>query len=125
MRDFYNLAAALMRSELLDLARHFARANRLEAVPRGAAAAGDRSPAPEPAAPADDAGDLERWAQFHEAWAALPAEEREVMGLIFYHGWTQAETAELFGVIVRTVQRRWRSAMVQLHQVLQGEGLDP
>jgi RNA polymerase sigma-70 factor (ECF subfamily) len=118
MRDFYNLAAGLMRSELLDLARHFARANRYEAVPLGV-------PGPEPPAPADDAAELDRWTRFHEACAELPVEEREVVGLIFYHGWEQADVAEWFSVSVRTVQRRWQSAMVKLHLVLQEDGLNP
>src|SRR5262249_31686133 len=30
---------------------------------------------------------LERWAAFHEAVETLPAEQREVVGLTFYHGW--------------------------------------
>ena len=32
----------------------------------------------------------------------------------------QAEAAELLGVSVRTVQRRWQTALLKLHQVLQG-----
>jgi RNA polymerase sigma-70 factor (ECF subfamily) len=118
MRDFYNLAAGLMRSELLSLARHFARANRHEGGPLGEADL-------EPPAPADDAAELERWTRFHEACAGLPVEEREVVGLIFYHGWEQADVAQWFSVSVRTVQRRWQSAMVKLHHVLQDEGREP
>jgi len=48
----------------------------------------------------------------------LPAEECEVVELIFYQGWTQAEVADLLDVTVRTVQRRWQSALLQLHQDL-------
>jgi RNA polymerase sigma-70 factor (ECF subfamily) len=121
MRDFFNLAAALMRSELLDLARHFARAKRHEAAAPGAPAPGESGPAPEPPAPAVDNDELERWTQFHEACAELPAEEREVVGLIYYHGWEQADVAELFGVSVRTVRRRWQAALVKLQGLL-GEG---
>ena len=39
--------------------------------------------------------------------STLPVREREVVGLVFYHGWTQAQVAELFGVDVRTVRRWW------------------
>jgi RNA polymerase sigma factor (sigma-70 family) len=46
--------------------------------------------------------------------AKLPAQEREVVGLAFYHGWSQAEVAELFGVSERTVQRWWQSALLKL-----------
>jgi RNA polymerase sigma-70 factor (ECF subfamily) len=118
MRDFYNLAAGLMRSELLDLARHFARAKRREAAAPGQPAPDASGPAPDPAAPAEDSDELERWTQFHEACAALPVEEREVVGLIYYHGWEQADVAELFGVSVRTVRRRWQEALVKLQGLL-------
>jgi RNA polymerase sigma factor (sigma-70 family) len=48
----------------------------------------------------------ERWSAFHKQVEQLPVEEREVVGLIFYHGWTQAPIAELFDVSERTVRRR-------------------
>jgi RNA polymerase sigma-70 factor (ECF subfamily) len=121
MRDFYNLAAAMMRRELLDLARHYARPNRGEILqPRGLAGEQTRA-TPEPAAPDAAPAELERWSRFHEEVEALPAEEREVVGLVFYHGWTQAQVAELFGVTVRTVQRYWQSALVKLHGLLREE----
>ena len=43
------------------------------------------------------------------------------MGLIYYHGWTQAQVAELFQVNVRTVRRWWEAALVKLHRVLKGD----
>jgi RNA polymerase sigma-70 factor (ECF subfamily) len=121
MRDFYNLAAAMMRRELLDLARHYARANRCEISPRGPAGTGGSARAPEPAAPDSNSHELERWSQFHEEAEKLPVEEREVVGLVFYHGWTQPEVAELFGISVRTVRRLWQSALVKLHGLLHGQ----
>ena len=65
--------------------------------------------------------DLDRWCQFHQEVEKLPAREREVVGLIYYHGWTQAQVAELFQVNVRTVRRWWESALVELHRVLKSE----
>jgi RNA polymerase sigma factor (sigma-70 family) len=53
--------------------------------------------------------------------ARLPAEEREVMGLAFYHGWTQAQIAAIFHVSERTVARRWHSACLQLQTMLGGK----
>ena len=53
--------------------------------------------------------------------ARLPVREREVVGLVFYHGWTQGQVAELFQVDVRTVRRWWESAMVTLHRELHDE----
>jgi DNA-directed RNA polymerase specialized sigma24 family protein len=43
-----------------------------------------------------------------------------VFGLTFCHGWTQPQIADLFGVDVRTVRRRWRAAAEALHRALGG-----
>ena len=120
-RAFFGLAAQQMRRELLDLGRHFY-------GPRGDGANLDsvgpdshRSrPGFEPADPGDD-GDLERWYRFHEEVDRLSPHQREVVGLIYYHGWSQAQVAELFQVNVRTVRRWWESALVELHRLLKDE----
>jgi RNA polymerase sigma-70 factor (ECF subfamily) len=120
--DFFGLAAEQMRRELLDLARHFH-------GPRGAGAhhasggfdPAGAAPTIDAPAPAADA-ELEKWAAFHEGVAALPAEEREVVGLIFYHGWAQQAVADLFQVNVRTVQRRWEAALLKLRGAMQAQG---
>jgi DNA-directed RNA polymerase specialized sigma24 family protein len=36
----------------------------------------------------------------------LLVEEREVVGLRFYHGWSEADIAALFSITERTVRRR-------------------
>jgi RNA polymerase sigma-70 factor (ECF subfamily) len=110
VRDFFGLAAEQMRRELLDLARHY-QARRAT----GPSSAG----LPEPAAPAEDPDDLDKWCAFHEAVARLPGEQHEVVGLIYYHGWTQAEVAEQMGLSKRTVQRHWAAAMLTLHELLE------
>lgn len=123
MRDFFGLAAEQMRRELLDLARHFHGREGVEAnLARQGPSDDTRPPAPDPPAPAEDPDDLEKWSTFHLEVAKLPVEEREVVGLLYYHGWTQAEVAELFGIHVRTVRRRWEAALVKLHRVLRAEG---
>ena len=72
---------------------------------------------PEPAAPDDTGPESERWVRFHEAVDRLPTEEREVVGLVFYHGWTRDRIAELFGVDERTVRRRWSAACQRLREL--------
>jgi RNA polymerase sigma-70 factor (ECF subfamily) len=109
-RDFVNLAATHIRRELLDLARHFR--NRAGPNPDAGPDVAD------PGAAADS--DLDLWAGFHEQVDLLPVEEREVVALTFYHGWTQVEIGELFQVDERTVRRRWRSACVRLSDALGG-----
>ena len=125
-REFLNLAGALIRRELIDLARQFS-------APRGMMAHhGSVSPAdsalpglPDTPTPEPEAAELDRWASFHETIEVLPAEEREVFSLTFYHGWTQGEIADLFGVNERTVRRKWQSACMLLNDRLGGESSVP
>jgi RNA polymerase sigma factor (sigma-70 family) len=49
-----------------------------------------------------------------EAIETLPDEEREVVELIFFHGYTQPEVGELIGVHEDTIKRRWARARVKL-----------
>jgi RNA polymerase sigma factor (sigma-70 family) len=118
---FFNLAALHLRRELIDLARQFAseRFTRLHM----AGGAGDSRGDGLDQAPGPKAGDdLELWRRFHEAVDQLPTVEREVVSLVFYHGWSQAQIGELFGVDERTIRRRWQSACIQLNDLV-GEKL--
>ena len=118
VQDFLNLAAVHLRRELLDLARQCG-------GPKGQVACrcsplkgnGPEGPQFEPAA-VDDAGEIDDWCAFHQEVEKLPVEEREVVGLVFYHGWGQAQVAELFHVSERTVRRRWETALAKLQHVL-------
>jgi RNA polymerase sigma-70 factor (ECF subfamily) len=67
--------------------------------------------------------DNDRWVRFHEAVDQLPIEEREVVGLAFYHGWKQYQIAELFQVDERTIRRRWASACKKIRAKV-GEDFD-
>jgi RNA polymerase sigma-70 factor (ECF subfamily) len=121
-QQFFGLAAEQMRRELLDLARHFHGRHGVGANHASRAALADaESPGAELPDLAPEARELEKWCAFHERVEQLPTEEREVVGLIFYHGWTQAEVAQLFQVSVRTIQRRWEGALVKLHETLKEE----
>jgi len=113
-RDFANLAALQVRRELLDLARHFAaRGHGRHLADPGTADFGATAP--------ESPADLELWSRFHEAVEELPAEEREAVGLIFYHGYTRAQAALLLGVSERTVYRWWDSACLRLNERLGGQ----
>jgi RNA polymerase sigma factor (sigma-70 family) len=120
-RDFFNLAAVQTRRELIDLARRFRGERFARLAPTGAANDSSvDSPLNAVSAPAPEGEELERWAAFHEAVERLPVEEREVISLVFYHGWIQAEVAQLLQCSERTVQRRWASGCLALHQALGG-----
>jgi RNA polymerase sigma-70 factor (ECF subfamily) len=117
-RHFFNLAALHIRRELLDLARRFKRTEFGQRTATEPAAPNTTLELIQAvAAPAED-GDLDLWCCYHEAVEQLPPEEREVLGLVFYHGWTQGQIAELFEVNERTVRRRWQSACLRLHERL-------
>lgn len=115
-REFFGLAAEQMRRELLDLVRRLRGPLAAERPAAGSQRDGSAPAGLDPQDQQDSADDLDRWAAFHEGVARLPAEEREVIGLVFYHGWTQLQVAELFGVTDRTVRRWWESAMLRLRR---------
>jgi RNA polymerase sigma-70 factor (ECF subfamily) len=119
-REYFGLAAAQIRRELLDLARHFYGPHgqgAKQARPLGPP--GSSSAAWEPADDRDASyDDLDRWCAFHQGVEQLPAEEREVVSLVFYHGWKQVQVAEFLGIGERTVRRRWQAAMARLHRVV-------
>ena len=117
VRDFFGLAAEQMRRELLDLARHFHGPEGLAAHHTSGLNYEKEEASPlESAERTERAVELEKWEAFHRGVAQLPADERETVGLIYYHGWTQQAVADLFQVSVRTVQRRWESALVKLRE---------
>jgi RNA polymerase sigma-70 factor (ECF subfamily) len=118
---FWRLAALQTRRELIDLARHH----------RGPEGLGGRHHT-DPQRAADDPGgvlamhidgepaSLEEWGWFHEQVEALPEEEREVFGLLWYEGLEQEEAARVLCLSPRTVKRRWQSARIRLDVALSG-----
>jgi len=119
MRDFFGLAAVQMRRELIDLARHFESLSQTTNLFDLPTITGSASPPLwNPGADSVAQQDLERWSSFHQEVENLPVEEREVVSLIFYHGWKHQDIADRFDVCVQTVQRRWQRAMIELHDLL-------
>ncbi|MGL4421832.1 MAG: RNA polymerase sigma factor [Gemmataceae bacterium] len=127
-REFLGLAAEQIRRELIDLARQLYGPQGLganHASRYGAEGSGD----PLAAQPerTDEPSLLGAWCEFHEQVRGLPPDEREVIDLLFYQELTQAQAAALLQVTVRTVQRRWQSALLRLHSVLKSQwpGVEP
>jgi RNA polymerase sigma-70 factor (ECF subfamily) len=124
-RDFFRLAAAQVRRELIDLARRyngpegFAANHSTRVRPDGSeggmAGAGDASDT------TYDPNRLASWTEFHGRIEALDEEDRELFDLLWYQGLTQAEAAEVLGVAERTVQRRWVAARLSLRGALGGQ----
>ena len=120
-RDFFGLAALQMRRELIDLARHFFGpqghgANHESGTDERLIDKGLNADANQPDA-------MAQWAELHEHIGQLDESDREIVDLIFYQGLNQAETAEVLGVSVRTVQRRWHAVLLKLNDFLEGSGL--
>lgn len=117
VRHFFNLAAVQVRRELLDLAKH-------HFGPEGAGANHhtDGQPADDEGGSLHDSaaepGDLSAWSEFHAQVEKLPIDELEVVNLLYYEGLTQEEAAKVLGVSHRTLKRRWQSAKLKLHEVL-------
>jgi RNA polymerase sigma-70 factor (ECF subfamily) len=111
--DFLRFAAALVRRELIDLARHHfgpEGAGRHHDTPAG----GPDAPRPDPPAPADDPYRLAVWHELHQYIAALPDGDRTLFDLLYYQGLTQPAAAELLAVPLRTFKRRWQEARLRL-----------
>jgi RNA polymerase sigma-70 factor (ECF subfamily) len=61
---------------------------------------------------------LAQWTEFHRVIERLPDKERQVVDLLFYHGLSQAEAADVLAIDTSTVKRRWRAARLTLHELL-------
>jgi len=113
-RSFFNLAAVQMRRELLDIFRAARRRPTFEQID-------DSSGTGLHSVPAPSDPDMDRWAALHVAVEQLPVDEREVIGLTFYHGWSQMEIAVLLHVSDRHVRRIWNEAIRHLSKALGGQ----
>jgi RNA polymerase sigma-70 factor (ECF subfamily) len=114
-REFFGFAAFHIRRSLIDLARS-CRGERGVSAPVPASDSG--SDFFDTLADPAGAEDIQLWESFHEAVERLPSEQREVMGLKFYHGWTFVDIAGLLQVNERTVRRRWGAACAALQDAL-------
>jgi RNA polymerase sigma factor (sigma-70 family) len=107
--DFFRLAAQRIRWLLLD------RAKKIDHTHRHAPETGAVTEAYTPPSSSDVPASL---AALYEQIDQLPANERDAVDLIYFHGLNQAETADLLGVTERTVRRYWTAARVKLYQGL-------
>lgn len=111
---YFRLAALQIRRVLLDLIRH-------HFGPHGDAARQQPLPPPpgsgpgwEEAAPAAGPEGVAMWREFLDRVDALPPDELEVVDLLYFEKLTQPKAAELLGVPLITVRRRWMAARVRL-----------
>lgn len=110
-RGFFQLAAKLIRQELIDLGRHYL-------GPQGMATHHSTN-----VNLAEIRGRVAAISRFHELIAGLVPEQQEIVSLLYYQGMSQAEVAAILNVTERTIKRRWREARLILADRLQKEEL--
>jgi RNA polymerase sigma factor (sigma-70 family) len=109
--DFFHFATHKVRQVLLDMV---SRADRRREQPL----VEDRDD------PSADPAQLACWTDFHERVVRLPAAQREVFELRFYHGLSNRQIAELLGLAEKPVSRLWLAASEQVAEALSPD-LDP
>lgn len=113
--EFFRLAALHMRRQLLDMARKYRRQpEALGLQVHGEAQASNEEAGADLGQSTLDPAELERWCEFHRQVETLPEEERSVFDLLYYHDLSQAEAAEVLGVSIPTIKRRWAAARLRL-----------
>jgi RNA polymerase sigma-70 factor (ECF subfamily) len=117
-KDFFRLAAALIRRELIDLSRHHKGPEGLDAnyeshsgVSRSQDSDVRRQ---DPSASTYSPQRLASWTEFRSRIESLPDEDQEMFDLLWYQGLTQAEAAEILKISERQVNRRWIAARAKL-----------
>ncbi len=126
VKDFFALAGLQIRRELLDLQRSFF-------GPEGEGANhhtdGAGHAADDRGGPLLDAADEREvpvaWDRFHALVESMPADEKEVVDLLFISDLSQEEAAQVLGCSLRTVKRRWQAARIRLQAAIEkGDGPD-
>jgi RNA polymerase sigma factor (sigma-70 family) len=116
-RLFFGLAATQIRRELIDLARHH-----YGPEGNGANHHTDGGEAVENSLDGrSEPHSLIEWTNFHNQVENLPEEQRNVFDLLWYKGLTQPEAAEVLGISLATLKRRWQLARLLMHDALKGE----
>ncbi|MCA8988335.1 MAG: sigma-70 family RNA polymerase sigma factor [Planctomycetaceae bacterium] len=124
-RHFFRLAAKKIRETLLDLARHYqgpmgAGANHATMPPMRDQEQAIPSPL-EGGELTTDPRRVAEWTEMHRVIESLPDESREMFDLLWYHELSQEEAAQIVGISVRQVKRRWRDAKLMLAEKMQGD----
>lgn len=112
---FFSLAAVQIRRELIDMARHYYGA---EGAGAHHASHGEGDAMLDKADLTHEPGRLASLTEVHELVDSLPAEERAVFDLLWYQELPQAAAADILGISVPTLKRRWLAARRSLHKLL-------
>ena len=122
VEEFFRLGAMHLRSELRRLANEHlqpaATDVRLGNNPVDTTTTSDVKPFDRPTL-REEADTWAQWLRFHVAAEKLPELEKKTFDLLWYHGLTQAEAAEVLGVSERQIKRNWNSARLILNSFIE------
>jgi RNA polymerase sigma factor (sigma-70 family) len=116
-KHFFNLAAVQIRRELLDLVKKY-KAECSFAVHHHTDSLNPNLVGGKVAQQTTPECDLEKWTEFHQMVENMPAEEKDVVDLLWYQGLDQDQAAKILGISIRTLRRRWQAARIKLFEVL-------
>jgi RNA polymerase sigma factor (sigma-70 family) len=119
--DYYRLASAIMRRELIDMSRQLfgpegLGANMAKSAMLNASAV--HSPLDAVGDETNDPNSLARWTEFHEYVDQLDEESKTLFDLLWYQGLSLDDAASLAGMSERTARRRWKAARLDLYRAL-------
>lgn len=117
-KEFFSLAATMIRREILDMARQLRRrksdAAHHHSEPLSTGKSGDLR-----LWEGADETSPEIWCRFHEAVDRLETRKREIIELLYYQGMSISQAAETLDVSERTVRRLWRDVKLEIEEVLE------
>ena len=118
-KEFFLLAATMIRREIIDMARKY-RSEYSDAAHHHTAAAAETGNSFRYWEGKIDASP-EQLLMFHEAVEQLEPDDRALFELRFYQGMDLNQAAETLGISERTARRRWRSARLTMERYYQVE----
>lgn len=120
-KHFYCLAAQQIRRTLIDLARKHFGPHGVHANHESGILSSDRQRLlSEATSNYLKPESLAEWTEFHEFVGTLPNDEREVFYLLWYQQLDQKQAADLLGVSLKTVKRRWQNAKLLMYDAMSG-----
>jgi RNA polymerase sigma factor (sigma-70 family) len=112
--DFLRLTACHIRRELLDLAK---KCRPILAGGPGGDSSGPAQVVDKPHS-TDDPYNLTQWEEVHSKIDQMEHDERQLFDLLYYQDLTQPEAAELLGIPLRTLKRKWQYARQKFMRLL-------
>ncbi len=119
----YDPTRGLVRTWLMSMVheRGIESVRRLSIHERMQAGAASRTTPPAASDLACGRADAREGQAVRTALQALPEEERRIIELAYYSGWTEGEIAEMLGLPLGVVKRRARLGLLKLHDALPSE----